>query len=510
MLRLNPFVFRAYYCATWARTAFCTRSLNPFVFRAYYCGADIINFPPHQRLNPFVFRAYYCVRWKAEFARIRRLNPFVFRAYYCGNAMSNPTLSRVSIPLFSGRITAETMMKNEPCSASLNPFVFRAYYCGIQTELMLHGALVSIPLFSGRITATWTETKNWRRFGLNPFIFRAYYCERASSNTRRKSGLNPFVFRAYYCGDHDENANHLHVSIPLFSGRITAVNGLDEYDEYEFVSIPLFSGRITAPIHQRTWRPRWRLNPFVFRAYYCGATEAEFYGLDPSQSLCFQGVLLRKVPPPFLYGGIVSIPLFSGRITAGLPPARMECAATSQSLCFQGVLLRRMSGWRALWYGSQSLCFQGVLLRWYTAGRTGILMSQSLCFQGVLLRGINYEDAQKIVVSIPLFSGRITAPEAAQARTWRKRLNPFVFRAYYCVVERFTLPVAWEVSIPLFSGRITAHEKRRTCRARKSQSLCFQGVLLREERFAHNSHVASLNPFVFRAYYCGKHLWLSA
>ena len=59
-------------------------------------------------------------------------------------------------------------------------------------------------------------------------------------------------------------------------------------------------------------------------------------------------------------------------------------------------------------------------------------MSQSLCFQGVLLRVVQAKPAVKAEVSIPLFSGRITAG--------RGRLFP--------------RPPC--VSIPLFSGRITA------------------------------------------------------
>jgi len=111
-------------------------------------------------------------------------------------------------------------------------------------------------------------------------------------NMELRSGLNPFVFRAYYC---------------------------DAGDDYPV----LCEG----------------LNPFVFMAYYCAVVQAAVVDEKRSQSLCFQGVLLRqgeRVHPlaavsqslcfqcvllrPELVGGArgakVSIPLFSGRITA--------------------------------------------------------------------------------------------------------------------------------------------------------------------------------------------------
>jgi len=59
-----------------------------------------------------------------------RLNPFVFRAYYCETASVRPSVVRmVSIPLFSGRITAKAAPSGRGFSDGLNPFVFRAYYC---------------------------------------------------------------------------------------------------------------------------------------------------------------------------------------------------------------------------------------------------------------------------------------------------------------------------------------------------------------------------------------------
>jgi len=132
-----------------------------------------------QCLNPFVFRAYYCGKSAAYKGATESLNPFVFRAYYC-DAKTNDAgrFNKVSIPLFSGRITAEPIIKGRQPAGCLNPFVFRAYYCG--------GGL--------RISST-----NRR---LNPFVFRAYYCE---------------LLIMHY-------ASITNVSIPLFSGRITAVS----------------------------------------------------------------------------------------------------------------------------------------------------------------------------------------------------------------------------------------------------------------------------------------------
>ena len=63
--------------------------------------------------------------------------------------------------------------------------------------------------------------------------------------------------------------------------------------EIGLVSIPLFSGRITAGTGGNTFLPS-----------------------KMSQSLCFQGVLLRQAGAKHRRPGCVSIPLFSGRITA--------------------------------------------------------------------------------------------------------------------------------------------------------------------------------------------------
>jgi len=131
-----------------------------------------------------------------------------------------------------------------------------------------------------------------------------------------------------------------------------------------------------------------RLNPFVFRAYYCDHDEKNH-----------------------LHPGQVSIPLFSGRITADFA--------------------------------------RGVFDRFH--------------------------------VSIPLFSGRITATWCEQHPVSAIGLNPFVFRAYYCVEGSTKIETSPAVSIPLFSGRITATVLEPIIKGR-----------------------ARLNPFVFRAYYCGK------
>ena len=113
-----------------------------------------------------------------------------------------------------------------------------------------------------------------------------------------------------------ENHRDRPVSIPLFSGRITAPPGGEKCSEGD-VSIPLFSGRITAINRKETMMKK-----------------------ITSQSLCFQGVLLRLAA-----------------LTDGE-------GALSQSLCFQGVLLRRVAAPKpSVWPTSQSLCFQGVLLR---------------------------------------------------------------------------------------------------------------------------------------------------
>jgi len=82
-----------------------------------------------------------------------------------------------------------------------------------------------------------------------------------------------------------------------------------------------------------------------------------------------------------------------------------------------------------------------------------------------------------------LFSGRITAGEKNEKSHSHSRLNPFVFRAYYCAFR--AMQTVWD---------------------NLSQSLCFQGVLLRQKHAAKVSAQAGLNPFVFRAYYCGNGL----
>jgi len=106
------------------------------------------------------------------------------------------------------------------------------------------------------------------------------------------SRLNPFVFRAYYCADYPVLCKVSGVSIPLFSGRITAMPEW-RLDRLRGVSIPLFSGRITAHCQGKIVDRGISLNPFVFRAYYCGVETLRELGDGESQSLCFQGVLLR-------------------------------------------------------------------------------------------------------------------------------------------------------------------------------------------------------------------------
>jgi len=113
---------------------------------------------------------------------------------------------------------------------------------------------------------------------------------KTSAGQRR---LNPFVFRAYYCGVGKRTSGHREtVSIPLFSGRITAILTRQNAPG-DSVSIPLFSGRITARLGQQNAAQMGGLNPFVFRAYYCASPAGDIAALLKSQSLCFQGVLLR-------------------------------------------------------------------------------------------------------------------------------------------------------------------------------------------------------------------------
>ena len=175
------------------------------------------------------------------------------------------------------------------------------------------------------------------------------------------------------------------VSIPLFSGRITAWRQCQD-GSCVAVSIPLFSGRITAPT-----------------------------GKNPAED------------------GIVSIPLFSGRITATMWRLHSPRCAPSQSLCFQGVLLR--------WMIPVPLPIALVSIPLFSGRITAL--------GGRMTRGGKR-------VSIPLFSGRITALMKGESHAHRLCLNPFVFRAYYCVKPCASPP----------------HIKT-------SQSLCFQGVLLR-------------------------------
>jgi len=128
-------------------------------------------------------------------------------------------------------------------------------------------------LFSGRITAPWRRRK-----------------------PETTNSLNPFVFRAYYCVTRENPLGGERVSIPLFSGRITA-RASALILSTSAVSIPLFSGRITASVAMQKEGRSCGLNPFVFRAYYCAIASVDAELFEASQSLCFQGVLLRPSPP---------------------------------------------------------------------------------------------------------------------------------------------------------------------------------------------------------------------
>jgi len=128
------------------------------------------------------------------------------------------------------------------------------------------------------------------------------------------------------------------------------------------------------------------LNPFVFRAYYCGGANVISAVCVQSQSLCFQGVLLRI------------------RRDDSAPEA------ASQSLCFQGVLLRGVF----FTYLMKGEGLNPFVFRAYYCAKSAVKpcarqASQSLCFQGVLLRRDERRSTQAL-----------------------HRLNPFVFRAYYC------------------------------------------------------------------------------
>jgi len=223
-------------------------------------------------------------------------------------------------------------------------------------------------LFSGRITALKRVAKRYALPRLNPFVFRAYYCGRWWSITASVKSLNPFVFRAYYCGEIVRTAECL-----------------------------------------------GGLNPFVFRAYYCDERKENHEKHRKSQSLCFQGVLLRQRKLVRLPTSKVSIPLFSGRITA-----RSATALRTDQVCLNPFVFR------AYYCGSNG----GAFVR--------LPGSQSLCFQGVLLRPSVHQSQSSVTVSIPLFSGRITAPNPNLQRLFKIRLNPFVFRAYYCVTHSLT------------------------------------------------------------------------
>jgi len=129
-----------------------------------------------------------------------------------------------------------------------------------------------------------------------------------------------------------------------------------------------------------------RLNPFVFRAYYCAGGSLKASDQEASQSLCFQGVLLRAVCARQRIVRQVSIPLFSGRITAPGGSSSKNQPKVSQSLCFQGVLLRGDEKLTEI----TEICLNPFVFRAYYCGAVWL----------VVLGG----------------SG----------------LNPFVFRAYYC------------------------------------------------------------------------------
>ena len=226
-----------------------------------------------------------------------------------------------------------------------------------------------------------------------------------------------------------------------------------------------------------------RLNPFVFRAYYCDYRDATTTVRAASQSLCFQGVLLRIylgstdlvecVSIPLFSGRItaqhgrelhfvlgVSIPLFSGRITAGRILSIFRPINVSIPLFSGRITAADGQKSRGGWDVSIPLFSGRITARQTDGGRPPLPPSQSLCFQGVLLRRLH-----------------------ACRQERHAGLNPFVFRAYYCVRKCATLRRRSLVSIPLFSGRITATPSPRTA-----------------------APWARLNPFVFRAYYCEERI----
>jgi len=176
------------------------------------------------------------------------------------------------------------------------------------------------------------------------------------------------------------------VSIPLFSGRITARADRLAFRSDPPVSIPLFSGRITA------------VSPHMVSAMWMA-----------SQSLCFQGVLLRERDDDGYMRAVVSIPLFSGRITAGGQGSNRSRDSVSIPL-FSG----RITAASPLGSHQRGERLNPFVFRAYycvkekTKGEV-MSRSQSLCFQGVLLRSASNQTPTEAGVSIPLFSGRITA-----------------------------------------------------------------------------------------------------
>ena len=270
-------------------------------------------------LNPFVFRAYYCaIRTRRMWSCWRSLNPFVFRAYYCADyPVILDVPGYVSIPLFSGRITASLDQRKVAAALASQSLCFQGVLLRVRWQEESSRIHVSIPLFSGRITAQELVNRLDDEQSLNPFVFRAYYCVTVTTNGKKHTGLNPFVFRAYYCGMWFRKCHGLrNVSIPLFSGRITAfADNVKDIAPGESQSL-CFQGVLLRLLCMERLMKSKCLNPFVFRAYYCGKHRNKPSPCVASQSLCFQGVLLR------------------------LNHAAFRRVRLSQSLCFQGVLLR--------------------------------------------------------------------------------------------------------------------------------------------------------------------------
>ena len=288
-------------------------------------------------------------------------------------------------------------------------------------------------MFSGRITAEEAKRQAERFAGLNPFVFRAYYCVSIPALPFSDSCLNPFVFRAYYCvAKPDDLSAEIRSQSLCFQGVLLRGRKRQQKESRSCLNPFVFRAYYCAML-PKSWSTDLSLNPFVFRAYYCVAKPDDLPAEIRSQSLCFQGVLLRGGWNENYLHPVVSIPLFSGRITASIR------APTSLP----------------------SGCLNPFVFRAYYCGGVDVedyfrIRSQSLCFQGVLLREKKMKRVTVTVVSIPLFSGRITAPSAPCKRSGTICLNPFVFRAYYCgrnMQQRYLLK---PVSIPLFSGRITA------------------------------------------------------